>query len=304
MKIGLIDVDNIGKHIDHVTFPNLALMKLSAWHKRQGDEVEWCNPLLHYDIVYMSKVFDFTPDFRTHLNADLIIKGGVGYGVVNDKVLDPLIEHIMPDYSLYEPHGIKDTAYGFMSRGCPRQCSFCNVSQHQGNRSVKVSNLSEFWNGQSNIVLLDPNITLCKDRDLIMKDLIESKAFIDFSQGVDIRAVDDSFIELLNKLKLKALSFAWDSFDMSIYEKLKEVRPKLRYKDDGVYRVYMLTNYDTTHEQDYQRVTMLRDIGYYPYVMIYDKWNAPKETRLLQRWVNNRQAFKAMTFDEHIKSGK
>jgi hypothetical protein len=71
MRIGLIDVDSHN-------FPNLALMKISAWHKARGDEVEWCIPLMHYDIVYQSKVFDetYSQDIDWYPNADKIIKGG------------------------------------------------------------------------------------------------------------------------------------------------------------------------------------------------------------------------------------
>ena len=118
MKIGLIDVDSHN-------FPNLALMKISAWHKAQGDDVEWCFPMNHYDVVYQSKVFDdtYSPDIDWYPQADKIIKGGTGYGL--DNTLPYEIEHIYPDYDLYN---IKDMAYGFLSRGCPRHCPFCVVA--------------------------------------------------------------------------------------------------------------------------------------------------------------------------------
>ena len=74
MNIGLIDVDGHN-------FPNLALMKISAWHKSKGDTVEWCLPMDHYDIVYQSKVFDetYSPDIDWIPNANKIVKGGTGY---------------------------------------------------------------------------------------------------------------------------------------------------------------------------------------------------------------------------------
>lgn len=140
MKIGLIDEENRNHAPDH--FPNLALMKISAWHKRQGDSVEWYEPLWsgHMDKVYISKVFSFTSDYEYCIDADEIIKGGSGYCIVmkdgkevfdksKNKELPEEIEHIMPDYSLY---GITDTAYGFMSRGCPRGCGFCHVASKEG----------------------------------------------------------------------------------------------------------------------------------------------------------------------------
>lgn len=153
MKIGLIDVDS-----HH--YPNLPLMKLSAWHKQQGDHVEWYQPMFsgHMDRVYMSKVFSFTSDYEYYIDADKIIKGGSGYCIELengkevyhsewDHNLPDEIEHIYPDYSLY-PNECKDTAYGFLTRGCPRGCSFCHVEAKEGRCSRKVADLSEFWRGQ------------------------------------------------------------------------------------------------------------------------------------------------------------
>lgn len=168
MKIGIIDVDGHN-------YPNIPLMKISAYHKRQGDSVEWYSPLLsgHMDIVYMSKVFSFSDDYEYFIDSDKIIKGGSGYCIEfkdgkevyngeKDIQLPHEIEHIYPDYSLY-PDKCKDTAYGFLTRGCPRQCSFCHVAKKEGKCSKKVANLNEFWNGQKRIVLCDPNILACKD---------------------------------------------------------------------------------------------------------------------------------------------
>lgn len=149
MKIGLIDIDGHN-------FPNIPLMKLSAWHKAQGDSVEWYQPLIsgHMDKVYCAKVFSFTPDYAYHIDADQVVKGGTGYHIHlqngreiwqgADVNLPEEIEHTYPDYDLY---GIKDTAYGFLSRGCPRGCFFCHVKSKEGMRSRKVANLCEFWGG-------------------------------------------------------------------------------------------------------------------------------------------------------------
>lgn len=158
MNIGLIDVD-------HSNFPNIALMKLSAWHKAQGDHVEWYTPFERYDIVYVAKVFAFSEDWREPINADRVIKGGSGYMIRTIdgkegwypfehhkeakrrgyKFMDELpyhIEHIYPDYSLY-PMYTKNTAYGFLTRGCPRGCEFCHVADKEGKKSYKASDLLE-----------------------------------------------------------------------------------------------------------------------------------------------------------------
>lgn len=177
MKIGLIDVDGHN-------FPNLALMKLSAWHKSRGDTVEWWWGFGRYDRVYMSKVFDetYTQDVPEPLNTSEIIKGGTGYGLGN-KLPDD-IEHIYPDYSLY-PQFTTDTAYGFLSRGCPRGCHFCIVAKKEGRSSKKTANLHEWWSGQKYIKLLDPNLLACRDSLGLLRQLQESGAWVDFTQGLD-----------------------------------------------------------------------------------------------------------------------
>lgn len=137
MRIGLIAVDGHN-------YPNIPLMKLSAWHKKNGDTVEWYEPLFsgHMDRVYMSKVFSFTPDYQYYIDADQVIKGGSGYCIETvdgievyhkerDAGLPYEIEHTYPDYGLY-PELCKDTAYGFLTRGCPRGCNFLPCGGERG----------------------------------------------------------------------------------------------------------------------------------------------------------------------------
>lgn len=294
MRIGLIDVDSSN-------FPNLSLMKLSAWHKQNGDEVEWYSHFAdRYDIVYKSKVFSFSPDFNEVINADNVVKGGTGYdiSVVNGREVftpsTPLpmeVEHIMPDYSLY---GITDTAYGFLSRGCPRGCSFCHVAPKEGKKTYKVADLSEFWNGQKNIVLCDPNILACPQHEDLLQQLADSGAYVDINQGLDIRLMTERKIELLNKIKIKEIHFAWDNYaDKDI------VLPKLKlYLELGKFKahshnaiVYVLTNFNSTVDQDLERIYTLRELGYWAYVMIYDKQHCAPIHKDLQRWCNNRFIF-------------
>ena len=288
MKVGLIDVD--GHH-----FPNVALMKLSAWHKSKGDAVDWWWGFDQYDRVYMSKIFDntYTPDILEPVNVGEIVKGGTGYGL--DNTLPDEVEHMYPDYSLY-PSLTVDTAYGFLTRGCPRSCHFCIVSRKEGSVSKKVANLSEWWNGQKNIKLLDPNILAYRWHSELLEELVDSEAWIDFTQGLDARLLHKENIQLLNRVKLKEIHFAWDYMDESkavlrgleMYVSLAQRKPHGKYAT-----VYCLTNYNTTMEQNLYRVYTLRDMGYDPYIMIYDKPNAPKEVRMLQRWCNNRAIFRS-----------
>lgn len=352
-RIGLIDVDGHG-------FPNIPLMKISAYHKSQGDHVEWYDPMFsgHMDKVYVSKVFSFSPDFNYFIDADEVSYGGSGYCInlvdepkkatlrrefetgiyyrkkieVYDKSKDidlpPEIEHIYPDYSIYfddndlvydektgECLGLsaaerkkRDTAYGFLTRGCPRGCHFCHVEAKEGRASRKVADLNEFWNGQKNIVLCDPNILACRQWKELLQQLIDSKAWVDFNQGLDIRLMTDEKAEMLKRIKTKNLHFAWDRF-----QDKEMILPKFKmFKDitgkrDRELTVYVLCNFDTTLEQDLERIYTLREMGYWAYVMLYDKAPIPRghELRKLQRWVNNRFVFaKCETFDKYKKENE
>ena len=299
MRVGLIDVDGHN-------FPNLPLMKLSAWHKQQGDEVEWYFPFGGgYDLVYMSKVFTFTPDYPHPVYANAIKRGGTGYNYPDGG--EPLpydVEHIYPDYDLY-PELTKDTAYGFLTRGCPRGCDFCIVKHKEGQRSIKVADLDEFWRGQKNINLCDPNMFACKDWKDLSRQLIESKACIDFNQGVDIRIMTEEKAEAIRQMKIKYIHFAWDR-----YEDKDKIIPKFKFFqeitgwDRHKMQVYVLTNFNTTIEQDIERVTTLRDMKYSPYVMVYnkDQTTMADKVRQLQRWVNNRVIFNSChSFEEYLR---
>lgn len=293
MKIGLIDVDGHN-------FPSLPLMKISAFHKGVGDDVEMCFPLARYDIVYMSKVFTFSPDIDWQPQADIVYAGGTGYPNSSDR-LAQRVEHIYPDYSLYPQH---KEAYGFLTRGCPRGCPWCVVPTKEGCKSHQVADLSEFWGGQKAIKLLDPNLLACPDREQLLRQLIKSRAWVDFTQGLDIRMVDKDCIQLLNQVRSKMLHFAWDNPREDLTAKFDWFRQTTEITDYRKLGVYILTNYNSSHEEDLWRIYTLRDLGYSPYVMIYDKQHAPRQTRLLQRWVNNRIIFKSVPrfndYDERI----
>lgn len=283
MKIGLIDVDSHN-------FPNLCLMKLSEYHTRRGDRVEWWSPKGRYDLVYKSRVFTdtYSKDTIVVNNAEKVIQGGTGYGP-GGKDLPYEIEHIRPDYFLY-PRFL-GTAYGFLSRGCPRNCGFCIVSGKEGRRSVKVADLSEFWRGEDEIKLLDPNLLACPDHEALLEQLAASRALVDFTQGLDIRLTNPDNIALLNRVRTKAVHFAWDNPEEDLTEHFKRFVAHTAIRSDRNRRVYVLTNYGSTHEQDLYRVNTLRALGYDPYVMIYERPTAPKITRHLQRWVNNKRIF-------------
>lgn len=286
MKIGLIDVDSHN-------FPNLALMKISAWHKAQGDEVEWWFGFHQYDRVYMSKVFDgtYTQDVYDPVNTKEIIKGGTGYDLQNK--LPEEIEYCFPDYSLY-PQYTDGKAYGFLTRGCPNNCPFCIVCAKEGRKSCKVADLDQWWNGQKNIILQDPNLLACRDHMDLLEQLADSKAWVDMNQGLDARMLTEENIDALNKVKIKRIHFAWDLMERSeaILKGLNMYLDHGKIKDMSRREVYVLTNFNTTMEENLHRIYTLRGMKYDPYVMVYDKPNAPREIRGLQRWCNNKRIFK------------
>lgn len=304
---------NIGLWSDSHNFPNLALMKISAWHKSQGDNVEFVFPMMHYDKIYVSKVFgdeySQLPDYP--FMADEIEYGGTGFAITiedgkevfhkdRDKNLPPHIEHIYPDYDLY-PELTKDTAYGFLTRGCCNDCSFCIVSKKEGRCSVKVADLSEFWRGQKHIKLLDPNILACKDRINLLEQLRDSKASVDFTQGLDARFVTEEVATLLKEIKREMVHFAFDFMknEKAIIKGLQTYRDivGVRYGKDIV---YMLTNYDTTHQEDLYRVKIISDLGFRPDIRVYRKDTAPKITKDLQRWCNNRFLYTSTKWEDYV----
>lgn len=293
----------IGLWSDCHHFPSLPLMKLSAYHKSLGDRVSLYSPVEEYDLVYASKTFSFTTDIDEEyaVRADELRRGGTGYCItVKDgkEIFDesrntPLphdIEHIYPDYTLYPEY---DFAVGFLTRGCPRGCGFCVVGKKEGRCSRQVAELSEFWRGQRLIKLLDPNILACADHEQLLQELADSGAKIDFTQGLDIRLTNPDNIRLLNAVKTPVLHFAWDNPKDDLTEYFKRFAELSSVKGELRKSVYVLTNFNSTFDEDLYRIYTLRDLGYNPYVMIYRKETAPREIRRLQRWCNGRQIFRS-----------
>lgn len=188
------------------------------------------------------------------------------------------------------------TAYGFLTRGCPNACPFCIVSGKEGRVSHKVADLSEWWTGQKNIVLMDPNLLACREHMELLGQLADSEAWVDINQGLDARLLTPQNIEAIKRLKIKEIHFAWDLMKNSkrVIRGLnlwKRYGKKNKHGSWGT--VYVLTNFDTTMAENLFRIYKLRDMGFDPYVMIYDKPNAPREVRRLQRWCNNNIIFKS-----------
>lgn len=313
MRVGLYDADGHN-------FPSLPLMKISAYHKSMGDDVEFAIPMCKYDRIYVSRVFGdeyTTYDERLILQADEIIYGGTGFAIkvkggreeykkALDKNLPSQVEHIYPDYSLY-PEYTKNTAYGFLTRGCPNNCAFCIISQKEGIVSKKVADLSEFWRGQKCIKLLDANLLACRRRKELLLQLIDSKAWVDFTQGLDAKFITNEIAEMLKRIKTKRVHFAFDLMEKerAVIDGLKTYKAVTNFPTEKTV-VYILTNFNTTIEQDLYRLYKVKELGFLPDIRIYRKPSAPQVIKDLQRWCNNRKLFRSCDFMDYIprKDGK
>ena len=283
MRIGLCQVD--GK------VPNLALMKLSAWHKAQGHDVAWFSPLEVFDRVYAAKVFDFTPD-NAYLPPNTV-KGGTGYDLTIKLPIEA--EEMCPDYTLYPA---MDYALGFTTRGCVRQCAFCVVPRKEGRLRV-VGDLHAFWRGQRKVALLDNNLTGAPMQHftLIIEQIRAEGLQVDFNQGLDVRLLTEEHAALLATVRLaKQIHFAWDHLrDEAAVRRgvaiLRDVMPLSRVM------FYVLIGYDSTAQEDYYRVMELRAMGVDPFVMPYVK--SDNYQRAFARWVNHKAIFKTVGWEQY-----
>lgn len=297
-------------------FTSLPLMKLSAYHKKLGDSVKLVDTNLEkFDKLYISKVFNLNLQkinkFLYIPYADEIITGGSGYAIKtingrevytkeNDPDFSPEIENCFPDYSLYGEK-TTDTAHGFLTRGCPNCCGFCIVCKKDGTTSRKVADLSSFWDKQKIIKLYDANILACQEREELLKQLINSGAKIDFTQGLDARLMDVTAAKMIEKMRVSVVHFAFDLIknEKQIIEGLR-IFSKYFTKGERYKKVYILTNYNTTFQEDYYRVKRVLELGYCPYVMIYQKGTHPQFLTDLARWCNNNFILYSTDFENYI----
>ncbi len=287
MKIGLFDIES--------KYHNLALMKISAWHKSFGDRTEMYNPLMKktYDRVYVSKIFSKKNIEEGYIPEDSII-GGSGHDL---KIVLPYdMEHFMPDYSLYD----LNYSIGFTTRGCIRNCGFCIVRQKEGNIKEHAK-VEEFLNPKSNVVvLLDNNFLALPSHIKKLQKYIDKGWRMDFNQGLDIRLVNVENAGLLARVRhYKQIHFAWDFMQ---YEKQVKEGLKILFKvgiSPRKIMVFILCNYDTTFEEDMYRYNELNNLNVTPYIMIYGKGN--KEIKRFARWVNRRWLSKACKWEDYKK---
>ena len=278
------------------TVSNMAIMKISAYHKSIGDEVHWYLPLDTYDKLYISKIFDYSviPDYPNTTGA---IIGGTGYDM-NIK-LPKEIDDMKLDYSIYPNN---DYDIGKLSIGCSRQCAFCVVPKIEGKLKF-ISNVWSVYTGKhKRMMLLDNNFTALPDRIKLLEEIIDfqkkTKCKITFKQGLDIRTFRDDFAELLNKVKYDGkIIFSFDGLQYHDHV-IKGIEIALKYIKPYRLMSYVLIGFDSTEKEDLYRIEKLRSYGIDPYVMPYNKKD-PYQKRLA-RWVNHKAIFKSVKWNDYI----
>lgn len=287
MKIGLIDVDGHN-------FPNLALMKIAGWHKSKGDDVDWAFHFDHYDRIYKAKVFTFTPDENTAIDADEIVKGGTGYDIAS-RLTEEIDAWTKPDYSIYGfPFSIQ-----FYSRGCIRHCPFCLVHDKEGNiHPVPPMELNPVgkW-----IEVLDNNFFANPEWREAVKHLMKQNQPVNF-HGVDIRIMDTEQAEAIKGLRLKRnIHVAWDIPQIDLTDKFKEIT-----KIIPAYKLscYVLVGFNSTPEQDLHRVRTLKSLGITPFVQPFrdyeNKTQPSQYAKDFARWANRVWSLKSCDFLDYM----
>jgi hypothetical protein len=294
MNVLLLNIDS--------KIPNLALMKISAFYKQNGDDVSINNTYCP-DIVYASVVFSKNKHLCDGLkfyypNAKIFV-GGYGF---NDKQLPHEIEHIMPDYSIFNC----GFSMGYTTRGCSRSCSFCIVPKMEGNIK-KHSHPSEFWNqDHDTIMFLDNNwLALPKWFNETSKWVLDQDLTL-MEHGMDIRLVTERNIDRIRELRIKPYyKFAYDSSGMSniIIEKLGLLKEHgFNLKQEVSFYVYL--DSDREFDNALHRCKLLKDHGTNAYIMFNITQKRTHRVKLLQRWANRRWHYWACDFEEYVDSYK
>lgn len=314
MKIGLVDIDGHAKKKKWgaTIYPNLALCKIARWHKQQGDSVEWASPIFHYDRVYMSKVFNFSPDDTTIYDADEIIRGGTGYDIASR--LPDEMDRLQPDYSIY-PHIPTDTAYGFLTRGCPNKCPWCVVPRKEGKIRPYMDCDEIAIDGRTKLVLMDNNILAAGDyaKEQLQK-IIERGYRVDFNQALDARLVTDEFAKLLANIRWidRRIRFGCDTHGQ-IEECERAISLINSYGYRGEYFLYTMIGGKSDFKESYERthywwvrnqeLRKSHQPNIYPYAQPYRDPDNPRNCppqwqKDMAFWCNKHMIFQLVEFKD------
>ena len=292
MKIALVAVDG------HNGFPNLALMRLSAWHKAQGDAVEWWNGFTHYDRAYLSKVFTFTPDFEYTIDADEIITGGTGY--TDYSSLPPDVEATPPDYSIYPSY---KRAIGFLTRGCVRQCRWCVVPRKEGYIRPAATWEQIKRPDSREIVFLDNNV-LASGHGLEQIDRMGGEpVWVDFNQGLDARLITPEVARLLAGLHwIRFVRLSCDTSAMlPVVEQAVAYLREARIAKSRLWAYVLVEDVEDAH----RRVLALERMDVLPFAQPYrdyDGGEPTNEQKAFARWVNVLSVHKSCTWETYYDS--
>ena len=311
MRVLLVDVDNKYRELKRrgKRFPNLALMKISAYEKERGSTVGF--DIETPDITYISCVFD-----KNRLNAIkecCDVKNGIsfgGSGLTLTFVLPPQIELLKPDYDLYH---FQSYSMGFTSRGCIRKCDFCIVHEKEG-RFRRAQHMKEFHDFRfKSCKLLDNNILV--DREWFFENTnwaIENKVQIDITQGMDIRLLTQEIAEQLKRIRFvdQQMRFAWDNIELepivkSGIDMLKEAGINVKRNVSFFVlsgRVDVPGQEDVPFCKDVYRCNRLKELGVMPYVMPWG--GGTPMVKALARWANRRYLFKSIPFWQYDRMPK
>ena len=297
MRVLLIDADS--------TIPNLALMKISAYHKAIGDIVGF--NVEDPDKVYCSIIFKKNRHMADGLrflypNADIDI-GGSGYDL--KKTLPEYIESMTPDYTIYPDN---KSYYGFTSRGCIRHCSFCIVHDKEGGfrrifGDVDSALKSIMGNHElTEMTFLDNNILADRDWFIELCNTLHlrfPKMKVDFNQGLDIRLIDDESARALSKLRpITKWKFAFDmiSYKDKVTKGIEILNRYIKVRSMVLFYVYV--------DGDYQipdavaRCRILKENGATAYAMLNLDVEHTKRMKTFKRWTRP-WLFWSCDFDEN-----
>lgn len=286
-NIGLVDVDGHN-------FPNLALMKISSYHKSMGDSVEFANMFGKYDILYKSKIFSWTEDPNYIYNTNKYIVGGTGFDYSIQLPGD--VEHVCPDYSLYDCQN----AYGFLTRGCIRRCKECIVPEKEGDIKA-YADIDDFIGQHKTAVLMDNNVLASEHGIRQIEKIIKKGIKVDFNQGLDARLINNSIAKLLSKVKwLKPLRLACDSSEM--IKHCQQAVKLLRWNNctPSRYSVYALIK---DIDESIDRIKTLKGLYLNVFAQVFrdkeNKFIPTKKHYDLERFVNRKEIFNKTTFEEY-----